>query len=154
MGLALGIVWNVFRDPAVDHRCLIAGVLLPTVADLPWARPAFFHTFVAPALALGLVMVATQGRRLLRRRLLFVPIGMFLHLLLDGTWTKNDLFAWPFFGLEFPEGDLVPPVALALLMELAGAAALAWFVRRFDLADPDRRHLFIRSGRVVDRLAS
>lgn len=149
-GLSLGIVWNVFRDPAVDHRALLAGALLPNLLDLPWGRPAFFHTFVAAAAVLAVVMIATQGRRLLRRRLLFLPIGMFLHLVLDGTWTKNELMAWPVLGTDFPDGDLIPPVVVTVLMELAGAWALVWFVRRFALNEPERLRYFVRSGRLTN----
>ena len=148
-GLALAIVWNVFRDPAVDHRLVVAGALLPDAVDLAAGHPAYAHTLLAPVVVLTVVMGATRGRRTTRRRLLALPIGMFLHLVLDGTWTRGEVLFWPFLGTTFPDGDLWPPLGLALLEELAGAAALVWFVRRFRLTDPAPRRAFLRSGRLV-----
>ena len=148
-GLALAIVWNVFKDPAIDHRLVVAGALLPDAVDLVAGHPAHAHALIAPVAVLALVMVATRGRRRLRRRLLALPIGMFLHLVLDGTWTRGEVLWWPFLGTDFPEGGLWPPLGLAALEELAGAAALVWFVRRFRLTDPANRHSFLRSGRLA-----
>ena len=148
-GMALAIVWNVFRDPAVDHRLVVAGALLPDVVDLVAGHPALAHTLAAPVAILVLVMAGTRGRRAARRRLLALPIGMLLHLVLDGTWTGSEVLWWPFLGATFPEAQLWPPLLLALAEEVAGAAALWWFVRRFRLTDPARRQAFLRSGRVV-----
>lgn len=149
-GAALAIVWNVFRDPAIDHRLVVAGALLPDLVDLLAAgRPAYAHALVAPVAALFVVMAATPGRRVLRRRFLALPIGMFLHLVLDGTWTRSEVLWWPFLGTDFPAGSLWPPLALALAEEVAGAAALVWFVRRFRLTEMASRQTFLRSGRLV-----
>lgn len=148
-GLALVIVWNVFRDPAVDHRMVVAGAVLPDAVDLVAGHPAYAHTLVAPVAVLILVMAGTRGRRVARRRLLALPIGMFLHLVLDGTWTRSEVLWWPFLGVTFPEDPLWPPLLLGLAEEVAGAGALWWFVRRFRLTDPAPRRKFLRSGRVV-----
>lgn len=148
-GMALAIVWNVFRDPALDHRLVVAGALLPDAVDLVAGHPAYAHTLTAPVAVLTVVMAGTRGRRAARRRLLALPIGMFLHLVLDGTWTRSEVLWWPFLGVDFPDGHLWPPLPLALVEELAGAAALWWFVRRFGLADPGARRAFLRSGRLV-----
>lgn len=148
-GLALAIVWNVFRDPAVDHRLVVAGALLPDVVDLVAGHPAYAHTLAAPVAVLVAVMAGTRGRRVARRRLLALPIGMFLHLVLDGTWTRSVVLWWPFLGGTFPDGQLWPPLPLALAEEVAGAGALWWFVRRFRLTDPALRQAFLRSGRLV-----
>ncbi len=147
-GMALAIVWNVFRDPAVDHRLVVAGALLPDIVDVAAGHPAYAHALVAPVAVLIVVMAATRGRRVARRRLLALPIGMFLHLVLDGTWTRAKVLWWPFLGTTFPDGRLWPPLALAVAEELAGAAALWWFVRRFRLTDPAPRRAFLRSGRL------
>jgi hypothetical protein len=158
-GLALVIVWNVFRDSALDHRLVVAGALLPDVVDLLAGRPAYAHTLLAPVAVLVAVMLATRpgghprtsrrGHRVVRRRLLALPIGMFLHLVLDGVWTKPGLLWWPFFGTAFPPASLVPPLPLALAEELAGAWALGWFVWRFRLREPQRRREFLHRGRLV-----
>jgi membrane-bound metal-dependent hydrolase YbcI (DUF457 family) len=147
-GLALAIVWNVFRDPAIDHRLVVAGALLPDVIDLAWGRRALAHTLFAPVAVLTLVMLATRGRRLLRRRLLVLPIGMFLHLVLDATWVETDLMWWPFAGTEFPQGRLVPGFPLVIALEIVGAWAVGWFVWRFGLDRPEPRRYFLKSGRL------
>jgi membrane-bound metal-dependent hydrolase YbcI (DUF457 family) len=147
--MALAIAWNVFRDPAVDHRLVVAGALLPDAVDLVAGHPAYAHTLAAPVAILTVVMAGTRGRRAARRRLLALPIGMFLHLVLDGTWTRSEVLWWPFLGTTFPGGHLWPPLVLALAEEVAGAGALWWFVRRFRLTDPEPRRVFLRSGRLV-----
>jgi hypothetical protein len=148
-GLALAIVWNVFRDPALDHRLVVAGALLPDAVDLVSGRPAYAHTLLASVAVLIAVMLGTRGHRVVRRRLLALPIGMFLHLVLDGIWTRPALLWWPFFGLAIPSGRLVPPLGLALIEELAGAWALGWFVWRFRLREPQRRREFLHRGRLA-----
>ncbi len=148
-GLALAIVWNVFRDPALDHRLVVAGALLPDVVDLAAGHPAYAHALAAPVAVLFAVMAATRGRRAARRRLLALPIGMFLHLVLDGTWTRSTVLWWPFLGSTVPDGRLWPPLGLAVAEEVAGGLALWWFVRRFRLTDPAPRKTFLRSGRLA-----
>lgn len=104
-GMALVAVWVVFRDPALDHRLVVAGALLPDALDGllhlmgvtgPW--PA--HTLGASVGLLTMVMLMTRGRRLLRRQLLALPIGTFLHLILDGVWADAQVFWWPVLGTE------------------------------------------------------
>ena len=57
--------------------------------------PRLLHSVVGAVAVLGIVMLATRNRRLLRRRLLGIPIGMMAHLVLDGvfTWTDGVLVA-------------------------------------------------------------
>lgn len=151
-GLTLAIVWNVFRDPAVDYRLVVAGALLPDFVDLAAGRPAHAHTLLASALGLAVVMLATRRRRRARRRLLALPIGMLVHLVLDGIWTQPEVLWWPLLGTAFPEGGLVPSPAVGLAQELVGVWALGWFVWRFRLADAGRRRAFLRSGRLETRV--
>jgi membrane-bound metal-dependent hydrolase YbcI (DUF457 family) len=95
-------------------------------------------------------MLATRRRRLLRRRLLGIPIGMFLHLVLDGAFTDGEQFWWPFLGgsldAALPETSRSP--GAGVLMELAGVAAMAWTWRAFGLDDAGRRAELVRSGRL------
>ena len=105
--------------------------------------------FSSPALDTRTVMAATPRRRLLRRRLLGIPIGLFLHLVLDGIWADTRAFWWPLAG-GFSD-DQLPELARGwgnLAFELAGLAAAYWIWRAFGLADPDRRRSFIRTGRL------
>lgn len=149
-GMSFVAVWVVFRDPAVDHRLVIAGALLPDTVDVWFGGPRLLHALVGSVGLLAVAMVATRGRRLLRRRLLALPIGTFLHLLLDGVWTATQVFWWPALGLDFGDGSL-PSIERGWLnvpLELAGAAALVWAWHRFRLAEPARRAAFLRTGRL------
>lgn len=143
-------VWLVFRDPAIDHRLVMAGAVLPDVVDLLRGGPWVGHTVVGSvALLLG-IMLATSGRRLLRRRLLALPIGTFLHLVLDGAWTDTETFWWPAFGLDLGAGRLpsLERGGVSVLLELVGLGILVWAHRRFRLGEPERRRHFLRSGRL------
>lgn len=152
-GGALVAAWLVFRDPAFDHRLLIVGALAPDVLDLPFGGARFFHTLLAGVATLAVVMLATRGRRVLRRHLLALPIGLLLHLVLDGMWARTEVFWWPAFGTSFEDTPL--PVtdrwALVPVLEVAGAAALVWGWRFFGLDDPQRRRTFLRTGRFDRR---
>jgi hypothetical protein len=143
------IVFLVFRSPAVDYRLVVLGALLP-LAELPFGSPRVLHSITGAAVALGAAMVITPRRRLVQRRLVAVPIGMFLHLLLDGVWTDTRAFWWPFAGLAWSDSRLpeLSRGALDLLLELAGAAMLWWCWRRFRLDEPDRRARFLRTGHI------
>jgi hypothetical protein len=150
-GASLVIVWSVFHDPAIDHRLVVAGALLPDLIDV-WSGGRWFaHSVLFSVLLLTGVMVGTTGRRLLRRRLLALPIGTFLHLVLDGMWTDKRVFWWPAFGGSFGDRGL-PSLDRGLLdvpLELLGLVALVWAVRRFRLGDPERRRTFLRTGRFA-----
>jgi membrane-bound metal-dependent hydrolase YbcI (DUF457 family) len=149
-GLSLVIVVLVFRDAAIDYRLVMLGALLPDVVD-PWFGGArVLHTLAFSAALLGVVMLGTRGHRRLRRRLLAVPIGTFLHLVLDGMWTDTRTMWWPLLGgrLRAPLPSIDRPWGLIVAMEAAGAVALAWSWRRFRLDDPARRSVFVRTGRL------
>ena len=51
------------------------------------------------AVLLAAVMVGARGHRLVQRALLALPIGVLLHLVLDGAWTDTHAFWWPLFGM-------------------------------------------------------
>ena len=160
-GMALVVVWLVFRDPAIDHRLVLAGALLPDVVDGllalagiagPW--PA--HSLVANAGLLVAVMLGTRGRRRRRRLLLALPIGTFVHLVLDGAWTDTEVFWWPVLGAAVGR-QVLPSVERGpfnVVLEGAGLVALVWAWRRFRLSEPERRRVFVRTGRVGRDLGS
>lgn len=148
-GGAFVLVWVVFRSPAVDYRLVMLGAVLP-VAELPFGSPRLLHSLTAAAAALGLAMLVTPRRRLAQRRLVAVPIGMFIHLLLDGIWTDTQAFWWPFAGLAWSDARLpeLSRGAFDLVLEALGAAALWWCWRRFRLDEPERRARFLRTGQL------
>jgi membrane-bound metal-dependent hydrolase YbcI (DUF457 family) len=155
-GGSFAIVWQVFRDTAIDYRLVMLGAILPDVVDWPFGGARVFHTLLASVVLLFAVMALTGRRRALRRRLLALPIGTFLHLVLDAMWTRAHIFWWPFLGRHF-NGHGLPsfshPVAGLVVEELAGAALLVWAYRRFRLAEPARRSTFLRTGRLGRDLA-
>ena len=78
------LVTVVFRSAAVDHRTIVLGALLPLV-EAAFGGPRILHSLTGAVAVLAIVMLVTQGRRILRRRLLGIPIGLMCHLLLDGS---------------------------------------------------------------------
>ena len=149
-GVALGLVWLVFRDPAFDYRLVVVGALLPDGLDAPWGGARVAHTLVAAVALLSLVMVLTRGRRHLRRSLLALPIGVFAHLLADGMWARTETFWWPFLGrsLHGRLPALDHGAAVLVLEELVGLVVVAWCWRRFRLGDRAVRAQFIRTGHL------
>ena len=148
-GLSVLAVWKVFQSPALDYRYVMLGSVLP-VAEVVFGGPRVLHTLLGAVVALVVVMLATRNRRLLRRQILGIPIGLFMHLVLDGVWADTHIFWWPCFGSSFGSGGL-PELDRGLWflpMEAIGAVALVYAWRRFGLADPGRRRTFIRTGRI------
>lgn len=153
VGVGVLLVWVVFQSPALDVRMVAVGLLLPWL-DVLTGGPFVLHTLAGCVLALTVVMLATRGSRVARRQWLGVPIGMFLHLVLDATWGRTALFWWPFGGEGAFDGqlpELERLVVPALLMEAAGAVALWWAWQAFGLDDPDRREELRTSGRLRPR---
>jgi len=149
VGLSVVIVLLVFQSAGIDYRLVAVGSLLPLAVDLPARRLWFGHTLIASVALLVLVMLLTIGRpRLLRRRLLCLPIGAFCGLALSAAWTNTDVFWWPFTGSTLPDVALLPAPGVLALEELAGLAAIAWVVHRCALTDPARREELLRSGRL------
>lgn len=156
-GLAFAIVLVVFSSPALDFRLVMAGAVLPVV-EAAFGGAWLLHTLLGPVAVLTLVMVATTGSRLTRRRWLSLPIGMFMHLVLDGSWSTTELFWWPFLGVgdvlgAEPVPEVERSVAVLVAMELVGLAVLAFLVRRLELLGAGRER-FVTTGQLLrDRLA-
>lgn len=149
IGPSILLVWAVFRSPAADYRVVAVGALLPLV-ELPFGEPRLFHSLTGAAVLLAAVMVGARGQRVVQRRLLGLPIGMLMHLVLDGAWTDTHGFWWPFLGVSWSTSEL-PELgrgAVNVVLELAGLAACWWGWRRFRLDEPARRQLFRETGRV------
>ena len=157
-GMALVAVWLVFRDPAIDHRVVVLGALLPDLVDGPLGGARVAHTLVASVALLTAVMLLTHtgrgpgrhSRRAARRRWIFLPVGTFLHLVFDGMWARTTTFWWPAFGWSLsgrlPALDHGAGVLVA--QEVAGAVALAWCWSRFGLGERAARAAFWRTGRL------
>lgn len=149
LATAVAGVWAVFDSPALDYRFVMLGAVLP-VGEVVLGRPGPLHSLVIAVAVLGVVMLATQGRRLLRRQLLGVPIGLFAHLVFSGIWADTDAFWWPLTGLGLSDAE--PPElargGLTVLLELGGVALALWWMRRVGLDDAGARDGFRRTGRL------
>jgi hypothetical protein len=148
IGTAVLSVWFVFHDPRFDNRALLLGVLLPDAVDAAWGGARGLHSVSGSVAILAIVMVATAGRKPIRRRLLAVPIGTFLHLIFDGAFNSTKVFWWPVTGLSF-EGDRLPIVERGMVnvpLEILGIVMCVFAWRRFGLSDPARRREFVTTG--------
>jgi len=148
-GVAFVLVWLTFGSPALDYRLVVLGAVAP-VAEVG-VGPQVLHALVGPVVVLAVVMVVTRGRRLLRRRWLGLPIGLFVHLVADLTWADQERFWWPAFGSDLEAGrvpELERALGLILVLEVIGGLTLAWCWVRFGLTDPDRRSRFWHSGQL------
>ncbi len=152
-GVSFVLVALVFASPAIDYRLVMAGSVLP-VFELLWGPPYVMHTLAFPVTTMTITMLALWGRRLAQRRWLGLSIGLFMHLVLDGSWRRTRLFWWPLLGTDVPAADRPHLFSMPwlVLAELVGLAALVWAIRRFGLTRPDRRRKFLRTGQL-DRSA-
>lgn len=144
-------VWNVFQSAGLDFRAVAVGSLLPLAIDIPSAHQAYGHALLAPVAALLVVMLFTsgRGRRLLRRKVIGLPIGWFCGLALSGAFASQRVFWWPGFGRSFGHVALLPAVPVVVLEELLGIVAAVWIWNRFGLRDPSRRRALVRRGRLA-----
>lgn len=142
------LVAIVFRSPAIDYRTVVIGALLPLV-EAPFG-PRLLHSVVGAVGVLALVMLTTRHRRLLRRRLLGIPIGLMCHLVLDGSFTRTEVFWWPLSGTEFASGQIpeLSHLGVSLVLEVVGIAVAFWAWRLFGLQDPAARQRFLHDGRL------
>lgn len=149
VALSTVAVAEIFASPMVDYRVVAVGSILPLL-DVLLGTATPLHTLLTPVALLAAVMVATTGRRLLRRRLLGLPVGLFLHLVLDGSWDNAELFWWPFLGTGL--GDQPVPetsgVAVRLMLELVGVVIAVIAYRRYGLDQAENRQRLLRTGHL------
>lgn len=164
VGGALFIARWVFRDPRMDLRVLALGAILPDLIDKPIGSLIFHgyfetgriygHTLLFAVLLLASVMAFTRRGTVVRRRWMALPIGVFIHLLLDIP-LENATFWWPFLGFEFPPfedgalSDLLGYLARSpwvILQEALGLAYLVLLYRKTGLGEPARRRELVSTG--------
>jgi hypothetical protein len=150
VGLSVFGVATIFRSVGIDYRLVAIGSMLPLLLDLPFGYKAYGYTLLFPVAMLTVVMLATIGRpRLLRRRWLCLPIGVFAGIILSGAFTNQDLFWWPFLGTSFPHDSLLPAWWVVLILELIGLFVCWVLVGEYDLYLPGPREEFFRTGRLT-----
>ncbi len=144
---SVAVVWLVFQSPAIDYRMVMAGAVLGTV-EIPFGAGPL-QSLLCGVVVLAVVMLATIGRRLARRRWLGIPIGMLLRLLLDGSFMNDTVFLWPTKGWAFVgEHPVVTRGIWSVVLELAGILIAIWLVGVFGLGDPERRRRFVTTGQL------
>ncbi len=149
VGFSVFIVATVFRSVGIDYRLVALGALLPLLLDLPFGYRAYGYTLLFAVAMLAVVMVATIGRsRLLRRRLLCLPIGVFCGLVLSGAFTNAELFWWPFLGASFAHDSLLPATWVVVVEEVVGLFLCWVLIGQYDLYLPGPRRDFFRTGRL------
>lgn len=144
------LVAVVFRSGGVDYRTVALGAVIPLV-DAFFGGPRLFHSLVGAAVVLAVAMVVTRGRkRLLRRRVLGVPIGMMCHLVLDGAFMQTDVFWWPLSGFAFSDNQIpeLDHLGFSLVLEVVGIGVGIWAWKLFGLDDHEVRRRFFEDGRL------
>lgn len=147
--LAPFLVAEIFKSPMVDYRMVAFGAVLPLV-EIAFGQAFVLHTLLGPVVVLTVVMLATMNRRLVRRRLLGIPIGMFFHLVLDASWNSSRLFWWPAFGFSLADEPVPETTGIIwrLLLELIGIGVGVVAYRRYGLNRPEARTRLIRTGHL------
>ncbi len=149
IGTAIISVGMVFRDPRFDYRLLIVGAVLP-MGDALFGGARALHSITVSVALLAVLMIATAGRKPIRKMLLGLPIGMILHLVFDGAWGNTEVFWWPLFGVSFDDAAL-PLVERGwwnLPLEAIGVFLCVWLWRHNDLGSAERRTEFLHNGRL------
>ncbi len=143
-------VWIVLHDRTFDYRLLAAGALLPDIIDGLTGGIGVMHSVVTSIGLLVAVILVTFGRRPIRRRLLAIPFGTFLHLVFDGAFNNTKAFWWPIAGGAGDNRSLpsFERGVVSVGLELIGAVILWWWWKRFALAVPDHRAAFWRDGHL------
>jgi hypothetical protein len=150
IGLSVFGVATIFRSVGVDYRLIAVGSLLPLVLDLGFGGRAYGYTLVFAVALLAIVMVGTIGRpRLLRRRWLCLPIGVFCGLILSGAFGNTELFWWPFLGSDFTHDALLPTWWVVVIEEIVGLFVCWVVVGQYDLYLLGPRREFFRTGRLT-----
>jgi hypothetical protein len=147
-------VHEIFTSRGLDYRLIGIGAVVPLLVDAPLGYFAYGHSLVVAVAVLAVVMLATIGRpRLVRRRLICLPIGWMCGLVLSGAFLHDVSFLWPLLGSDFPDDSLVPPFTVLVLLDAAGLAISIWAWGRFGLRERAVRDDFLRHGRLRERVA-
>lgn len=128
VGTSVAAVWFVFRDPQFNFRLVVVGALIPDIIDGIGGGAGPLHSVVTVIALLAVVMLVTTGRRPVRKPLLAVIIGLFMHLVFDGAFANTSMFWWPLGGFATYEQAL-PSVDRGWInigLELVGIGLILW----------------------------
>ena len=128
VGTSVAAVWFVFRDPQFNFRLVVVGALIPDIIDGIGGGAGPLHSVVTVIVLLAVVMLITTGRRPVRKPLLAVIIGLFMHLVFDGAFANTSMFWWPLGGFATYEQAL-PSIDrdwINVGLELVGVGLILW----------------------------
>jgi hypothetical protein len=128
VGTSVAAVWFVFRDPQFNFRLVVVGALIPDIIDGIGGGAGPLHSVVTVIALLAVVMLITTGRRPVRKPLLAVIIGLFMHLVFDGAFANTSMFWWPLGGFSTYEQAL-PSIDRGWInvgLELVGVGLILW----------------------------
>lgn len=128
VGTSMAAVWLVFRDPQFNFRLVVVGALIPDVIDGVGGGAGPMHSVLTVIGLLAIVMLITTGRRPVRKPLLAVIVGLFMHLVFDGAFANTTMFWWPLGGFATYEQAL-PSIERGWInvgLELAGVGLVVW----------------------------
>lgn len=128
VGTSVAAVWFVFRDPQFNFRLVVIGALIPDIIDGIGGGAGPLHSVVTVIGLLAVVMLITTGRRPVRKPLLAVIIGLFMHLVFDGAFANTSMFWWPLGGFATYEQAL-PSIDRGWInvgLELVGLGLILW----------------------------
>ena len=129
VGASWFAVWMVFRDPRFPFAAVAAGAVLPDVVGLAVGRAAPSHSAVVVSVAMLAAVVATIGRRHVRKVLIAGAIGSLLHIVFDFSVGDAGVFWWPVSGVPLPDRPIPTldrPLAVNLVLEVVGVLLIRW----------------------------
>lgn len=145
------ITYYIFNSKGIDYRMVALGSLLPISIDLAIGHPSLGHSFLFPVAALILIMLITIGRsRMLRRQLLCIVIGIFLALVLEGSFLHEQMWWWP-SQLRANEESLAlfPSTLIWIVRDAIGLIALYVLFSIGELYKKEKRSEFFSTGRIT-----
>jgi membrane-bound metal-dependent hydrolase YbcI (DUF457 family) len=107
---------------------VVVGALIPDIIDGIGGGAGPLHSLISVVAIMVVAMLATIGRRVLRKKVLAVIIGLFLHLVFDGAFTNTSMFWWPLGGFATYEQAL-PSIDRGWInvgLELVGVVLIIW----------------------------
>lgn len=145
------LTYFIFRSKGIDYRLIALGSLTPVLMDMFIGHASIGHSFVFAVLVLVLIMILTIGRsRLLRRRLLCIPIGMFFGLVLSGAFLYEQMWWWPFtHNSSGEELAIFPRTITWIIRDIIGLVAIYVIVGIGDLYKRENFSRFLRTGTIT-----
>ena len=90
LGTVVCAVWFVFRDPRFDYRLLLVGAVLPGAVDALFGGARVLHSVTFAVALLAALMLATPGRKPIRKTLLGLPIRSAVSAaLINASWIDS-----------------------------------------------------------------